>query len=148
MINKLIFGHREVLNPLLCSLRNESRGEDNLQIQELDRQLEDKKEQRQVLVSLMTKGCLEPAVYNKRNNELLQEKECLGRQKEALLASLHSDTEQLKEVRQLLHFTSKATMLSAFDGALFTRFVKRIVVYSRTEIGFTLKCGITLQERL
>lgn len=39
-------------------------------------------------------------------------------------------------------------MLKGFDDELFTRFVERILVYSRTEIGFELKCGITLKERL
>ncbi len=38
-------------------------------------------------------------------------------------------------------------MLKGFDGELFTRFVERIHVYSREEIGFELKCGITLKER-
>jgi len=39
-------------------------------------------------------------------------------------------------------------MLKRFDEAVFKNFVNRIIVYSRTEIGFELKCGITLKERL
>ena len=35
-----------------------------------------------------------------------------------------------------------------FDGDVFKRFVEQVTVYSRTEIGFELKCGITLKERL
>ncbi len=38
-------------------------------------------------------------------------------------------------------------MLTSFDAVLFERFVDRIIVYSRREIGFELKCGITLRER-
>lgn len=50
-------------------------------IRVLDKKLEENVEQRNVLVGLMTKGYLEPAVYNKSNNELLQEAERLRRQK-------------------------------------------------------------------
>ncbi len=39
-------------------------------------------------------------------------------------------------------------MLTAFDSGLFEEYVNRIMVYSRTEIGFEMKCGITLKERL
>jgi site-specific DNA recombinase len=48
----------------------------------------------------------------------------------------------------LLQYATKASMLKGFDGELFARFVERVLVYSRTEIGFELKCGITLKERL
>lgn len=39
-------------------------------------------------------------------------------------------------------------MLKRFDQDVLNKFVERIIVYSRTEIGFELKCGITLKERL
>lgn len=43
---------------------------------------------------------------------------------------------------------TKANMLDSFNSEIFKCFVERIIVYSRTEIGFKLKCGITLRERL
>lgn len=148
MMNKLIFGHVTVLKPLLVSLRGINSDDSLASIRELDKKLEENAEQRKVLVGLMTKGYLEPAVYNKGNNELLQEAERLQRQKESLVRFLNSDTQNLSEVSELLHYTSKATMLTGLDGDIFERFVERIVVYSRMEIGFELKCGITLKERL
>lgn len=93
-------------------------------------------------------GYLEPAVYNKSNNELLHEAERLLHQIEALKKFLNNDTQHLSEVSELLHFTTKAKFLNSFDKDIFNRFVDRIIVYSRTEIGFELKCGITLKERL
>jgi len=48
----------------------------------------------------------------------------------------------------LLQYANKASMLTGFDGELFKRYVKKVLVYSREEIGFELKCGITLKERL
>lgn len=99
-------------------------------------------------MGLLTKGYLEPAVYNKGNNELLQETEQIQRQKESLLRFMNSDSRSLSEVSAILQYATKATMLKGFDGELFTRFVERIQVYSRTEIGFELKCGIILKEGL
>lgn len=148
MMNKLIFGHQVVLKPLLVSLRGMNSDNSLASIRELDKKIEENAEQRKVLVGLMTKGYLEPAVYNKGNNELMQEAERLQRQKESLVRFLNSDTQHLSEVSELLHYTTKATMLTGFDGDLLKCFVERIIVYSRTEIGFELKCGITLKERL
>jgi len=148
MMNKLIFGHETVLKPLLASLRGMNSDDSLTSIRELDKKLEENTEQRKVLVGLLTKGYLEPAVYNKGNNELLQEAERLHRQKESLVRFLNSDTQHFSEVSELLHYTTKTTMLTGFDRDIFKRFVERIIVYSRTEIGFELKCGITLKERL
>jgi len=39
-------------------------------------------------------------------------------------------------------------MLLEFNSDVFDRFVDQIIVFSRKEIGFELKCGITLKERL
>lgn len=148
MMNKLIFGHEIILKPLLAGLRNLNTDDSIVSIRELDKKLEENMEQRNVLVGLMTKGYLEPAVYNKSNNELLQEAERLRRQKESLSHFLNCDTQHLNEVNELLHFTTKANMLDSFNSEIFKCFVERIIVYSRTEIGFELKCGITLRERL
>lgn len=148
MMNKLIFGHQTVLRPLLVSLRGITSDSSLKSIGELDKRLEDNTEQRKVLVGLLTKGYLEPAVYNKGNNELLQEAERIQKQKESLLRFMNNDRRSLSEVSAILQYATKATMLKGFDGELFTRFVERIHVYSRTEIGFELKCGIILKERL
>lgn len=148
MMNKLVFGNQTVLRPLLVSLRGITSDSSLKSIGELDKKLEDNAEQQKVLVGLLTKGYLEPAVYNKGNNELLQEAEQIQRQKESLLRFMNNDSRSLSEVSAILQYATKAEMLKCFDGELFTRFVERIHVYSRTEIGFELKCGITLKERV
>lgn len=148
MMNKLIFGHEFVLKPLLISLRGMNSDETLESIQAIDKKLEENVEQRNVLLGLMTKKYLEPAVYNKSNNELLQEAERLRRQKESITRFLNNDFQNLSEVSALLQYATKASMLKGFDGDIFKRFVERVVVYSRSEIGFEFKCGITLKERL
>jgi len=148
MMNKLIIGYEAVLMPLLSSLRGMN-FEDTLEtIRVIDKKLEENADQQNVLVGLMTKGYLETAVYKKSNNELLQEAERLRRQKESITRFLNSDFQNLSEVSALLQYVSRACILKDYDDDLFTRFVERIHVYSRTEIGFELKCGITLKERL
>lgn len=148
MMNKLIFGNQTVLKPLLRSLR-EVNADDSLEnIGELEKKREENAEQQKVLVGLMTKGYLEPAVYNKSNNELLREAERIQRQKESISRLMNCDDRNLTEVSELLQYTTKAAKLKGFDGELFARFVERVHVYSRTEIGFELKCRITLKERL
>ena len=100
------------------------------------------------LFIIVTKKYLEPAMYQKGNNELLQEAEQWQHQKDSLVDFLNDDNKTVHETRELLQYTCKAKMLAGFDEAVFQQFVEQILVYSRTNIGFKLKCGITLRERL
>ena len=136
------------IRPLLMGLRGINSEDSVARLHDLDKKLEENAEQRKVLVGLMTKGYLEPAVFNKGNNELLQEAERIQRQKESISRFINSDNINLHEASELLQYATKSEMLNDFDGELFIHFVERILVYSRTEIGFELKCGITLKERL
>lgn len=148
MMNKLIFSHQTVLKPLLISLRSVNTDDSLVSIQDIDKKISENVEQQNVLVNLMTKGYLDRVVYKKSNNNLLQEAEQLQRQKESINRLLHSGNQHLNEVSALLQFATKVTMLKRFDEGVFNKFVERINVFSRTEIGFELKCGITLKERL
>jgi DNA invertase Pin-like site-specific DNA recombinase len=148
MMNKLIFSHQTVLKPLLIGLRGVNTDDSLVSIQDIDKKLEENAEQQNVLVNLMTKGYLDRVVYKKSNNNLLQEADRLQRQKESINRLLHSGNKHLSEVSALLQYATKATMLKRFDGDVFKNFVKQVIVLSRTEIGFELKCGITLKERL
>ena len=148
MINKLIFSHQTVLKPILIGLRSVNTDDSLVSIQEIDKKIEENAEQQNVLVSLMTKGYLDRVVYKKSSNNLLKEADRLQRQKESIYRLLQNGNQHLSEVSALLQYATKATMLKHFDGDVFKNFVKQIIVYSRTEIGFELKCGVTLKERL
>ena len=39
-------------------------------------------------------------------------------------------------------------MITEFDPELFTEYVDHIVIVSRTEIGFVMKCGPIFRERI
>ncbi len=148
MMNKLIFSHQFVLKPLLIGLRGVNTDDSLISIQDIDKKLEENAEQQNVLVNLMAKGYLDRPVYKKSSNNLLQEADRLQRQKESINRLLQNGNQHLSEVSALLQYATKATMVKRFDEDVFKTFVNRIIVYSRTEIGFELKCGITLKERL
>lgn len=101
-----------------------------------------------MLTGLMTKGYLEPALFNQERNALMLELDSLREQKDSLVRLINGNLTKVEEVNRILRFTARAEMLTAFGGDLFTEYVERIIVLSRTEIGFELKCGITLKERL
>jgi hypothetical protein len=105
-------------------------------------------EQRQMLTGLMTKGYLEPALFNKEKNSLTAEAARFIAEKEQLNHSVNGNFAKIEEVNHLLKFVAKAKMFKAYKDELFEKYVERIIVYSREEVGFELKCGITLRERL
>ena len=63
----------------------------------------------------------------------------------------HDVLETLVTIEQLAQgfcYKNRTAMLTAFDDEAFTQHMDRIIVFSREEIGFVLKCGITLRERM
>lgn len=125
-----------------------SRSDNLSRIQELDKLIEKKAEQKEMLVKLMAKGYLEPALFNRESNELRMELDNYIEQKVALIQAVNGELSKVQEVSNLMKFTNKAEMIDSFDDQLFNEYVERIVVFSKTEIGFILKCGITLRERI
>ncbi|MEA4940791.1 MAG: recombinase family protein [Christensenella sp.] len=148
MMNKLIFGHNEILKPLVEGLRGVKSRDFHAVLKELDAKLKDNMEQQKALVSLLAKKYLEPDVFNQSNNELLHEAERLQAQKELLLNQIDNGSNNATEATLLLRYAMKAAMQKAFDGEIFNRYVNRVVVLSRVEVGFQLNCGLTLRERL
>ena len=148
MMNKLIYGNKWILKPLLQSLRETSRTESFLQIQALEEKLEKNTERRQTLMNLMTNGYLEAALFHQENNELLQEAEELRIRKERLSHEINGEMTKTEEVSRLLKFTEKAEMLTEFDANIFEAYVDHITVLTRNEIAFELKCGLSLKERV
>src|SRR5680860_102086 len=141
MINKLIFGHKFILKPLLQSLKAVNYSDNLIEIQALELKMEENAERSKVLVGLMTKGYLEPALFNAQNNELRKEAALLKEQKETISRSVNGEMTVATEVKQLLKHVSKAEPIDSFEEDLFDRYVERIVVYSQVEIGFKMKCG-------
>ena len=148
MVNKLVFGHQTVLSPLLHSLRGMNDKEQLRKVQEIEAQIENNMEQRQMLTNLMAKGYLEPALFNKESNALTAEAEALRQEKDSLVHSLNGNMVKADELQKLIRFVSKGTMLTDFDDEAFLSYVDSITIHSRSEAAFELKCGVSLKERL
>lgn len=148
MMNKLIFGQKFILRPLLDGLRNQNSAASFLRIEELETKIENNMEQSQMLTGLLAKGYLEPALFNKEKISLEAERERLLAEKDQLTRSINGNFAKVDEVDRLLKFTTKSKMLKTYEDELFENYVEKIIVFSREVVGFVLKCGITLKERL
>jgi hypothetical protein len=149
MINKLIFGHKFILRPLLQSLKKTNYSDNITKIQEMEAKIKENTERVQVIMGLMARGYLEPALFNTQKNELLKEAVLLKEQKEAIKRAIDGGMTALDEVEKLLKFATKAEkQIDAFDIEIFEDFTREIIVFSQEEIGFKMKCGLNLRERL
>lgn len=148
MINKLIFAHQMVLKPLLRNLQGLDDKDRLLQIQEHETKLEKNMEQRQVITSLMASGLLEPALFNSENNILIQEEEKIQSEKNRLMNSVSGDRTRFDALEKLIKYVSGSEMLTDYDDEVFLAHVDSIMVVSREEVVFVLKCGLELNERM
>jgi hypothetical protein len=96
----------------------------------------------------MTKGFLEPALFNKERNTLDLEVKNLSTEKTNLVISFTSSTSQVDEVKALLDYVSKDKFVGNYTDESFENFVENIIVNSRDELTFELKCGLSLKERV
>lgn len=72
----------------------------------------------------------------------------LKKEREQLLYLINDSSNQLSEVKRLIKYFKQGIFIDAFDEKSFQEIVKKMIVYSPNEIGFYLKCGITLRERI
>lgn len=148
MINKLVFSHKLILKPLLDSLRKSTKVDSISRINELKKLMEQNLERRQTLVTLMAKGYLESAVFNKESNELASEFDELQKQKDVLSYEKNGELSQVEEVTKLYKILRKAEMYTSFNADVFESSVEHIAVHTRSEVSFVLKCGLNLTERM
>lgn len=100
------------------------------------------------MTRLMAQGYIDQVLYSRENNGLLAQCEEFRSEIETLKKSQTTDAVQPAETEKLLKFVEKAEMQEEWTSDLFRQFVDSITVYSRNEIGFVLKCGLTLRERI
>lgn len=148
MMNKLIYSHQFILKPLLKNLKQLKDDENSKRIKDIQNLLMRNAEQRETLSKLMAQGYIDNVLYNKESNALLMQADNYRSKLTMLTHSLTDNATLINETTELLRFAEKANMLNSFDEKIFDRFVSCIKVYSRNEIGFELKCGLTLKERI
>lgn len=146
--SKLVYGHRAILKPYLEGLKTSSSDDSLRRIQEIQTLLAQNTEKRETLTKLMTQGIIDPVLYNKETNGLLSQADSFRSEIEALKNEVSGDMTKVNETTALLHFSEKGGMLPDFDEELFDNHVRRIVIRSRHDICFELKCGLRLTERM
>lgn len=146
MLNKLIFGRKQVLLPLYEMLRISDSDENMQRIQSLKQELQRNTERKDTIRQLRAQGIIDSAVYNQEIGII--EKQC-DVYRARLTGLRQTDSgELLSETETLLRFADSAEMQTEFNEQLFASFVESIIVYTRTSVGFKLKCGLTLKEEL
>ncbi len=148
MINKLIFAHSMVLKPYLEALRSGCKDAPMRRIQEIQTLLLENAEQRETLTKLMAQGYIDQILYNEENNTLLSQADRYRQEMDSLSKTIGGEGAHANATQDLLRYVEKAAMLTEFDEALFENTVDLIMVLSREEIAFELKCGLTLKERI
>lgn len=148
MMNKLVFAHRRILKPYVKALQDSPVDSPMRRIQELQTMLAENTEKRETLSRLMAQGIIDQIIFNSENNVLLSDAKRYKGEIASLSSNISSSAGTLTAANDLLHFTEKGVMLDAFDDELFTRHVNQIIVVSREEVIFELKCGLSLHERM
>ena len=62
--------------------------------------------------------------------------------------SFTNGTSQADEVKMLLDYVSKDKFDGNYTDAAFEKFVENIIVNSRDELTFKMKCGLSLKEKV
>ncbi|WP_330371246.1 hypothetical protein [Alkaliphilus transvaalensis] len=148
IMNKLAFSRKIILEPLCDSISKTHEECDLERINTIDKKMEQLTEERNTLIGLMTKGFLEPALFNKERNVLDIEIKNLTAEKTNLVMSFTNGTSQADEVKALLHYVSKDKFDGDYTEETFEKFVENIVVNSREELTFKMKCGLSLIEKV
>lgn len=143
IINKLIFGRKYVLTPLLRKLQKEGR---NKRLKEYDDLISQNIESQQILLKLLSSGMLDGDFYTQESTGLKNEFDRL--QKEKSLISAENREEKITELEKLIKFTGENSRIEEYSDSLFLEFVDHIKIVSRHEAEFHLKCGLVLTEEL
>ena len=96
----------------------------------------------------MTQGIIDPVIFNQETNNLLSQADGFRDEIKSLKNTVSGDVTNVTETAAVIQFAEKSAMLTEYDEDVFEKFVKRIIVNSRNEVCFELKCGLKLRERM
>ena len=146
MVNKLIYGRRTILAPYATSLLMNSSEEMAQQMQDLDAALEENNRRMQEILNLTAQGVLDVGTSRKAQNELDAKRLELNSEKAIQSIKVRQEFTEAAEAENLVKEISRLTIQKVFDEELFERIVDQIVITSKTELTFCLKCGLELKE--
>lgn len=148
MMNKLAFSNKLILEPLFKSISQIDEESDRERMDAIDKRMEQLMEERNTLITLMAKGFLEPALFNQERNVLDSEMKNLSTEKTNLVSNSTSGVLRANEIKDLINYVSADKFNGDYTEELFEEFVVNIIVNSRDELTFNLKCGLSLKEKV
>lgn len=148
MMNKLIFAHEQILDPLLEAQMNTEYKQTLVRLDALEKRMDKNTQRRQSMVQLLSKGLLEPAVYARENNALIQEAKQIADEQGRLTHNVRDGMDRVTELRLLIQYTEQSEMIKEFSDEAFSEYVEKVIIPRRDEAQFVLKCGLKLTERL
>lgn len=148
MLNKFKATSAQILAPFIKSLRNVNSKDGLNKVIELEEKIAKLQEQEQVLSKLFAGGYIEMDSYYLESNQLKTEMDTCLKEKLQLSNSLNGNLTHLNEAQKLQRFVSVTEVFSEFKDEDFLDFVDSVVVKSRTEFIFRLKCGLELEEEV
>lgn len=148
MMNKLIYGRSKILIPYAEMLKEEGKGMALERIHEIEDRLENVHERKNRLRDFLAKSLLDPAMFEQESGLLSKEEDSLKEEKQTLVDQVSGGSRQSDALDWLLRYTAQREMLTAFDEEAFLEHVDHIIVISRSEVGFVMKCGPTFREEL
>lgn len=148
MMNKLIYGRDAVLLPMSGRLLGGGDKEIIDRLAEINTELDAVAERRQAADKFFAKGLLDAAVYREELDELARKEKELHTVRAGIEGDPNLDSDRQRALNELLRYTAKAELLTAFSDEVFTKHVDRVIIFSRKEVGFAMKCGPVFRERI
>ena len=148
MMNKLIYGRDAVLLPMSGRLLGGGNTEVLGRLESLNTELAMVAERRQAADKFFAKGLLDAAVYREELDALAQKEKEINAARNGIEGDPDLDFDRQLALNELLKYTAKAEQLTAFSDEVFTKYVDRVIIFSRKEVGFVMKCGPVFRERI
>lgn len=137
-----------MLVPLAGKLTGNRSEETLRRLAELDAEKEKVISRRQDAETFFIKGLLDAAVYTEEVDAFERKEKEIEAARQAIENDTGNGSEKQVALNELLHFTAKKERLTEFSETLFLAHVDHIIIYSRTECGFAMKCGPVFRERI
>lgn len=146
VLQKMHVGKDEILVPFISGLKGSNNKERLQKVNELEELIENKEEQKSVLMNLMSAGYIEPEIFQSEMNDLNAELEALKDKKKTMSSVINGDLTHIDEAQKLLKYLRRCESIEVFKDEMVCEFIDSITVVSREALVFNFKCGLRIKE--
>ena len=147
MWNKLVSNYKDILHPLLKSLKDlRTSEEQEEEIKELNNKIMELTEQSHILSRVVSKGYIDSAVFIERQNVLTVEIEATRKRRNQLLDNNGFEKEIEGTLRLLDIIRYNSEIMEDYDENLFIHTVDKIIIGKDYEVTFRLINNLELTE--